>query len=482
MPDTYDVVLVGTGFASSFFLHRFLAASESNVRVLVLEAGVRKSHAQRLTEGPQGRGALLAEAGQRFVNRTPEKTWVFSIAFGGGSNCWWGNTPRMLPADFQLKTTYGVGADWPFDYWSLEPFYCDAEDLMAISGPEGTTPAPRSRPYPQPPHRMSDPDKRLAAVFGELFGPLPTARARVPTGRRPGCCANAVCRLCPIDAKFTILNELGWLYDDPRVELRYGASVTALETAAGRVDRVRYAANGTDHEVLGGLVVLGANAMFNAHILLMSGLGEGGVGTGLVEQVSRTAEVYLDGLENFQGSTSHTGHGYMFYDGDHRRTRGAILVETSNAPQLRHERGKWRHFLAAKFICEDLRQDRNHVRISQDDPRKPEATFAGHSDYAVRALDAVESCAETLVASLPVERIVVGRASRSEAHIQGTTVMGLDPRSSVVDDGCVHHRLRNLLVLGSGTFPTAAPANPTLTIAALSLRAAAMLTQSGARR
>jgi choline dehydrogenase-like flavoprotein len=327
---------------------------------------------------------------------------------------------------------------------------------------------------------MSVPDQRLAAAFGELFVPLATARARVATARRPACCANSVCRLCPIDAKFTILNELGWLYDDPRVELRYGATVTALETAAGRVDRVRYRANGADHEVLGNLVVLGANAIFNAHILLASGLGEGGVGEGLVEQVSRTVEVFLDRLDNFQGSSSHSGHGYMFYDGDHRRTRSAALVETSNAPQLRHEHGKWRHYLSAKFICEDLRQGRNHVRIARDDASKPEATFEGHSDYASRALDAVASDAETFLAPLPVERIVVGPVNRGEAHIMGTTVMGLDPGSSVVDGGCVHHRLRNLLVLGSGTFPTASPANPTLTIAAVSLRAAARLTRSGA--
>jgi choline dehydrogenase-like flavoprotein len=263
------------------------------------------------------------------------------------------------------------------------------------------------------------------------------------------------------------------------VELRLGAKVTALETGAGRVDGVRYRANGRDHQVRGDLVVLGANAMFNAHILLASGIGEGGVGEGLVEQVSRTVEVFLDGLDNFQGSSSHSGHGYMFYDGEHRRRHGAVLVETANAPQLRHEPGKWRHYLSAKFICEDLRQSRNHVGVAADDPAKPAATFVGHSDYASRALDSIESYAETFVAPLPVERIKVGPVNPAEAHIMGTTVMGRNPRSSVVDGDCVHHRLRNLVVLGSGTFPTASPANPTLTIAAVSLRAAARLTGSG---
>jgi choline dehydrogenase-like flavoprotein len=36
----------------------------------------------------------------------------------------------------------------------------------------------------------------------------------------------------------------------------------------------------------------------------------------------------------------------------------------------------------------------------------------------------------------------------------------------------VHHRWRNLFVLGGGSFPTISPANPTLTLSALSLRAA----------
>jgi choline dehydrogenase-like flavoprotein len=50
--------------------------------------------------------------------------------------------------------------------------------------------------------------------------------------------------------------------------------------------------------------------------------------------------------------------------------------------------------------------------------------------------------------------------------------MGDDPATSVVDRQLVHHRVRNLLVLGGSVFPTISPSNPTLTICALSLRAA----------
>ncbi len=56
-------------------------------------------------------------------------------------------------------------------------------------------------------------------------------------------------------------------------------------------------------------------------------------------------------------------------------------------------------------------------------------------------------------------------------HIMGTTRMGADPRTSVVDATLCSHDHRNLFMVGAGVFPTTGTANPTLTIAALSLRA-----------
>jgi choline dehydrogenase-like flavoprotein len=75
-----------------------------------------------------------------------------------------------------------------------------------------------------------------------------------------------------------------------------------------------------------------------------------------------------------------------------------------------------------------------------------------------------------MFAGLPVEKIEVGEPRESEGHILGTARMGSDPATSVVDGDQIHHKLRNLLVLGGSSFTTGAVANPSLTIAALSLR------------
>ena len=50
--------------------------------------------------------------------------------------------------------------------------------------------------------------------------------------------------------------------------------------------------------------------------------------------------------------------------------------------------------------------------------------------------------------------------------------MGTDPQSSVVDAQLRCHDVPNLYLVGSGAFVTASASPPTLTIAALALRAA----------
>lgn len=65
--------------------------------------------------------------------------------------------------------------------------------------------------------------------------------------------------------------------------------------------------------------------------------------------------------------------------------------------------------------------------------------------------------------------------TQDASHHMGTTRMGRDPASSVVDPDLTVHGLPNLFVAGASVFPTAGCANPTYTLVALSIRLAAHL-------
>ena len=473
----YDVIVIGTGFASSFFLKRFLELRGSQDRILVLERGPLRTHAERLAARLDDRGDENIERSTDFYRGEglATKSWNFSIGFGGSSNCWWGNTPRFLPADFAIASRFGQGRDWPIGYDEIEPYYSQAEQIMEISGSDENHLHPRSAPYPLPAHNLSDPETVLRQAYPDRYFAMPTARASRTTQTRARCCANDVCSMCPVNAKFTIENGLGGVYREPNVTLVGGALVHSIETRGGQVTGVEYTHDGQQKRAGGAMVVLGANALFNPVILGNSGMDHPLLGKRLHEQYGLLGDAYLDGMDSFQGSTSVTGIGYMLWDDEERRrTLAPALLETKSVGFMRLEPGRWRQVLPVRLVYEDIPSDENFVVSDPDDRDKPVARFTGYSDYVKRSAERAVADMEKILAPLPVERIELREAS-TEAHIQGTTVMGDDPADSIVDAGNLHHRYRNLVVLGSSVFPSCSPANPTLTIAALSLRAAEKL-------
>jgi choline dehydrogenase-like flavoprotein len=280
-----------------------------------------------------------------------------------------------------------------------------------------------------------------------------------------------VCELCPIDSKLTVQNELAHLFSDPRVTLWTEARCEGLDVQNDVARGVRVRRGGREETVRAELVALGANAIFNPWILLRSGLEHPELGVGLHEQVGVDVIVDLNGMDAFGGSTSITGHLYALYLGERRRDRAGALIEVWNVPMLRLEAGKYRQRVKLKAVIEDTRGG-SRVDVDPNDPSRPRVRHAGPSEWTRRAIARLEDDLQPVLDALPVERVRIGEPLPTEAHAIGSTPMGNDPTTSVIDRNLVHHRVRNLVVLGSGAFPCATPANPTLTLAALSLRAA----------
>lgn len=469
---SYDAVVIGSGFASTFFLYRYLKHASPNARLLVLERGKWHTHADQVEMGQSSE----IDPGQTWVDKGRKQNlwWKFSIGFGGGSNCWWGNAVRFHPSDFKLRSKYGVGLDWPLDYDDIEEYYCEAEEVMQVSGPREPMLWPRSRPFPLPPHTLPLPDRLLKEAYPEHHFAAATARPSRDTATRPKCCSNGMCHLCPIDSKFSILNSFMEPYEDSRVDVLLKAEARAVDVQGGNATGVSYRRDGRDFIVSADLVVVGANALFNPTILQRSGLDHPMLGRRLHGSYSDYGEVLLDGVDNFQGSSVICGMNYAKYDGDFRRNHSSVLLETWNRGALRSEFGKWRQVMPFTIKLEDLPQDQSQVRLAKLDDDLPNVTYNDYSAYTLRTEDRALQFVEEILAPLPVETIrwLPSPDTIGGPHIYGTTMMGVDPATSILDADQIHHQVRNLVVVGSGSFPAGSQSNPTLTICAVAMKAA----------
>ena len=457
----WDCILVGSSFAAMFFAYGLNRRRGRRPSILFVERGQYASHASQIKDiglRPYEQFSQADRSGHR-------KRWIASRIFGGNSNCWSGCTPRLHPNEFRTRTLYEVGVDWPISYDTIERHYCMVEEVMEIAGGGSEHLLPRSRPFPFPPHAPSVADTVLRRHDPSLWVAQPAARSN--GGRRPQCCANALCSLCPVDAKFTILNSLDQ-FETADTHYLLGHECRRVTSGAGRVSGVVVRGEaGREAELKAELVGLGGNAIQNAAILLRSGLQNEHLGRGLNEQLSRFV-TYNVPFANYFGGTHITGNGYGFYDGPAARTRAGVLIEVRNDLEVaRRDQGKWLNNMRLKFIAGDLINPDNRVVLVNDEPH---IEWAGHSAYARSGLDYAVAEASSL---LPFAHEVVAMTddSSTEGHIQGMTRMAARRQDGVVDPYCQVFGISNLYALGAGVFPTCSPANPTLTLSALSLRA-----------
>ena len=473
-----EVVVVGAGVCG------LLVAAEladAGVEVVIVERGGRRSHAEQLRTGLHaGRGG---EPNHEIHPDARPYPWTYVYGVGGSTLAWAGVTPRMAEDDFRLRSEYGVGRDWPFGLEELEPHYTAAEQALGVAGPDG----------PGEPHPLAPVDELIGPHL-EPYGPLPQARPTAAIGPRPPCTGYSTCELCPTDARYTGLHTLHdraldgrrgvSLLDRTVVShvLREGGRATGVEAITASGERVRIAARS---------VVLAANGLENAALLLRSQLDGPDVGRWLFDHDHRIVELELAvPAGNGRGATPATGLSRAYAGGSHRASRGDVLVlpvtpgvhvgaalaegmaAGLRGPRLRaHVADRYERTLVLDTVGEDLpRQDR-YVELSpnRDAHGLPlnRIHYPPDSDYLERSHAFV---ATDLVRRLePLGARLLRTFSRSAgAHALGTCRMGSS--DGVVDPDLRHHEVAGLYVAGGSAFPSYGAAHPTLTIAALAIR------------
>jgi len=450
---------------------------------------------------------------------------------GGSTWTWRGNTPRFIPSDFRLKQLYGQGEDWPIGYDDLEPYYCEAEKQLGIAGSDEEAEiwdelfgAYRSAPFPMPNIVPSYGDRLvMKAINGfEIDGKkihvmtIPQARNSQPYDGRKECEGYATCiPICPNASKYDASVHLRKALDQG-VELRRRAVVTRLELEPGgsEIRTVRFKdwseLDKGEQQVSGRLIVLAANAIESAKLWLMSGLGNGSgqVGRNLMDHLAEEVTgLFPERIYPFRGPQSNCCI-EVFRDGSFRRNLGAFRMTIGmdgwgrkEHPFASLERLLWSpndqrllrfgrelqqkveervtRMLRISYSTEQLPSRDNRVTLSDQkdalDIPRPRLAYTV-DDYSKKALVYGQSVARRLFEHIPgteeIDPIEPSFNYNGAGHVMGTLRMGQDRNTSVVDSDGRSHEHPNLYVLGSSVFVTGSTANPTVTVAALSLRSA----------
>ena len=537
----YDAIVVGAG-AGGGVAAGLLA--EAGKTVLLLERGewlsfaeVGRDHLrnQRLSRygvnvGPNLQGnprVAVSPGGDVSVVGPLDGGYQNNAAcVGSGTRVYGAQAWRLLPADFQMATRYGIPsgsslADWPISYDDLAPFYEQAEWEMGVSGDEAAAGKnrPRHRAYPMPPLPLNTQGRLLRAGASSLgwdTQTVPLLINSVPYNGRAACvhCQHCVGFACPTDAKNGTQNTLiTRALATGRCRVETSAMAERIETdGAGRVTGVTYWNVGGERVTAScEVVIVSAGAIETARLLLNSlsdahpsGLGNAhdNVGRSLQGHYYAGAfgwmrEPVWDGIG--PGATTAT---IKFNHGNPNIVGGGMLADdfieqpinfvkryVPDAPRwgLTHKqwmRGHYTRLLRVYGPVHEIPSPDARVTLDPNIRDKwgiPVARLSGtthpetvrvHQFMNARAHEWLEaSGAENIVAEtgLAVPALSAGQ------HQAGTCRMGHDPANSVTDSAGRVHGHDNLFVADGSLHVTNGGFNPSLTILALSYRVSSHL-------
>lgn len=513
--DSVDVLIVGAGVAGGVVAKRFVEAGFS---VVCLEQGEWPNRADYPGDKPDWElVAAKRWSTAPFVRNAPSDYPIdltasdFAVlnwnGVGGGSVVYNAQWPRMLPADFRVRSVDGVAADWPIGYAELQAYYEATDRDFGVSGLGGNPKFPAGAEPPVPPLPIGAAGLKLARTHARLgwhWWPGTNAILSAPRPGRGACVQRGTCMSgCNEGAKASadvthwreVVRRGGRVVTGARVR-RIVVDGNGLACGAEWIDR-----EGREHYQGADVVVCAANGIGTPRLLLASddlANRSGLVGRNLMlHPLAAVVGLFDEAMEAWRAHAGALIHSLEFSHSDAARgfVRSATWSLCSASGPLgaafgsdgrghwgedHHARMRERFGRSASWILitEDLPDADNRVELSPtlaDDAGLPAPQITYRQSDNSRRLIAwhLDRARESLEAAGAWKTEAIHY--QGNGHLLGTARMGTDPATSVVDENCRAHDVPNLLIPDGSVFVTAGSANPTTTIAAVALRAAERL-------
>lgn len=472
---------------------------------------------QSLVDLPSDLRSWNAVTGQ--TNQSPYRQpanagYQHARGVGGSTLRYTGEAHRLHPDAMAMKSRFGVAADWPMDYATLEPFYALAENVIGVAGPAESGARWRSGAYPLAAHPLSRASVRLqagAAKLGMQWVANSRAALSAPYDGRPACnyCGNCN-RGCPLTDKGSVdVTYMAKAMATGRCTVETGMSVRRVATDQGRVTHLDGVdQSGRAHRIPVKRLVLACGAVETPRLLLASANAaspngvaneSGQVGKNFMETLAWSSTGMLaDPISSFKGLPADsiswdfnapdaiagvTG-GCRFSSGVHEAgLNGPIAYATRILPgfgkahrqQMRQLLG---HALTVGAIGEFLPNDKTFVDL---DPAAKDAngvplarihSALGEAD--IKRLQFMAATCRKILAAAGVAKLREEYGTMdffNSTHVFGTCRMGIDPHHAVVDAFGRSHGVKDLFISDASLFPsTGGGESPSLTIAALAIR------------
>jgi choline dehydrogenase-like flavoprotein len=445
--------------------------------------------------------------------------WMRARNVGGRTMFWGRFANRFNEADFKMRSRDGQGLDWPIEYKDLASYYDKAELFMGVCGAKENHPdLPDSENF-LPPVALKCPDRLLWRAAEKLGIRSIRVRRAMLTQAYKGYAKCHFCAGCDDGCETHSFYNSAFRQVEPLLK-KFPRTFTLIPNAMahrvnvnqkGLASGVSYLdkTTGKEREIKARAVVLGCGTLETTRLLLLSNLANssGTLGKNFIEHLDVGAQAFLPELsfkEREEGDGIGGSHivipwfGYFRPNEKRDFVRGFQIEPSARQRQRPDKNPKRTRGFGADFKREIRRWQGTRVSLAchgemlasankfveldssvKDKWGIPvlkihhplEANDRAMYKYVRQTYEEIFQAAKAVDISLPEEPDKPGHS----IHEMGTAHMGADSKTSVLNQFNQSWDVKNLFVADAAAFASGTHKNPTLTIMALSWRAAEYL-------